>query len=716
MNQHSRAERDRSCAKANLSDRVAEDALTASEGPLVVFSALGTLGDVNPMIAVAKEFRTRGYRTILVSNEQFENEARRAQLPFLSVGPSAEYRAAYTGEIWNRKSDHGVRTHFLDYHFPARLRGFARIQTLFAEHADVVVVSLGAQDGPALAAQKLGLPLVQVVVTPTDAAVVTPETVCFHELHLSRLRWGRYRIHLKRFRNRVHLLKRTLGPAVNTLRVAFGLPRISLWRQGTNPVQLSLSMLPDWYLAVANANAPLAIPVGFPLSDSVDSGSRRVVDEFLERQGRPLVFTPGTGVKDVKAFLLLALEVSKNLDIPCILLSKEWRQVSEFMTERTLGCDYVDLAYVLPRAAALIHHGGIGTCAQAIRAGIPQLIRPLQFDQFENGYRVWKLGVGAYIFAESCTAAKCTALLRAMLAKAPTMKGLQEYSRRLSGVSGAVVAADHIERFLDTRRSIATSRLDGPRGARNPEGLASGRDRTEVERLATSPPLFSVVVIIRPSTRDPGRALLSVAEQDFTQFEAVALGSAVECQKLEIEGCSAAQLRIASDVSTRREDWLQELRGEWLVILEGDDEWMPNFLRQHHERILEAPETVGSIGCNGCEVDHDESGHIVACRRCSFLPARRGLLRVFDQFRRRSRPVGVCVRRKLVTCSKRATAALQRGDVQALLRELSKYDSISGENAGVLCHRYVDARSSKPVARDAPLLRRLVISCMEGGS
>src|SRR6202012_1799180 len=56
---------------------------------------------------------------------------------------------------------------------------------------------------------------------------------------------------------------------------------------------------------------------------------------------------------------------------------------------------YVPLRALLPRCAALVHHGGIGTTAEALRAGVPQVIVPLAFDQFDNAARVRALGAGA---------------------------------------------------------------------------------------------------------------------------------------------------------------------------------------------------------------------------------------------------------------------------------------------------------------------------------
>ena len=46
---------------------------------------------------------------------------------------------------------------------------------------------------------------------------------------------------------------------------------------------------------------------------------------------------------------------------------------------------YLPFSDVLPRAALLVYHGGIGTLAQAVKAGVPQLVVPSAHDQFDNG-------------------------------------------------------------------------------------------------------------------------------------------------------------------------------------------------------------------------------------------------------------------------------------------------------------------------------------------
>jgi rhamnosyltransferase subunit B len=76
----------------------------------------------------------------------------------------------------------------------------------------------------------------------------------------------------------------------------------------------------------------------------------------------------------------------------------------------------VPLQDLLTRAAALVHHGGIGTVAEALRAGVPQLITPFAWDQFDNGARVAALGAGAVLPAANLSAGRLARRLRALLA------------------------------------------------------------------------------------------------------------------------------------------------------------------------------------------------------------------------------------------------------------------------------------------------------------
>ena len=76
---------------------------------------------------------------------------------------------------------------------------------------------------------------------------------------------------------------------------------------------------------------------------------------------------------------------------------------------------YVPLGRLLPRCAAIVHHGGIGTTAQGFAAGIPQLTMPMGFDQPDNTTRLHRLGVGGWVVPRQFTGERVAAALQRLL-------------------------------------------------------------------------------------------------------------------------------------------------------------------------------------------------------------------------------------------------------------------------------------------------------------
>ena len=64
------------------------------------------------------------------------------------------------------------------------------------------------------------------------------------------------------------------------------------------------------------------------------------------------------------------------------------------LPETVLAVDYAPYGWLFPRMAAVVHHGGSGTTALGLRAGVPSLVVPFVFDQFYWGRRIAELGVG----------------------------------------------------------------------------------------------------------------------------------------------------------------------------------------------------------------------------------------------------------------------------------------------------------------------------------
>ena len=99
---------------------------------------------------------------------------------------------------------------------------------------------------------------------------------------------------------------------------------------------------------------------------------------------------------------------------------------------------------LLPRCAALIHHGGIGTVAQALAAGIPQLVVPVAFDHFDEGRRLDALGLGAAVSRRRFTPARAARILGRLLASPDVTRACADAKARIAASDGIAEACDRI--------------------------------------------------------------------------------------------------------------------------------------------------------------------------------------------------------------------------------------------------------------------------------
>jgi UDP:flavonoid glycosyltransferase YjiC (YdhE family) len=122
------------------------------------------------------------------------------------------------------------------------------------------------------------------------------------------------------------------------------------------------------------------------------------------------------------------------------------------LPDEALALPFAPFSEVYPRCAAVIHHGGIGTTAQALRAGTPQLVVPWAVDQFWTGAQVWRIGAGRTIQRRAYTAARAIPLLRDLLHTAG-------YRDRCAAIAGQIAAEDGVATLCDALDEV----LDGAR-------------------------------------------------------------------------------------------------------------------------------------------------------------------------------------------------------------------------------------------------------------
>ncbi len=219
-------------------------------------------------------------------------------------------------------------------------------------------------------------------------------------------------------------------PDVNAARAAHGLAPVAGLVEHISAVpDLSITLFPDWFAPTQpDWPQPLA-RTGFPLYDpSPDAELSPEVARFLESGAPPVVFTPGTGNRQAAYYFRCALDASARLGLRAILLTPHREQLPAQLPTPVLWQDYVPLRALLPHVAALVHHGGIGTTAEALRAGTRQLVVPLAHDQFDNAARVRALGVGDSLHASRLSPGRLRRQLGRLLGDAAMLDACRRVS------------------------------------------------------------------------------------------------------------------------------------------------------------------------------------------------------------------------------------------------------------------------------------------------
>jgi UDP:flavonoid glycosyltransferase YjiC (YdhE family) len=172
---------------------------------------------------------------------------------------------------------------------------------------------------------------------------------------------------------------------------------------------------------------------------------------FLEDGPPPVVFTLGTALgSDAGPFYSTALSAARVLGMRAVLVgSGAPKRLAA--GAKALALSYAPFAELFPRAAAVVHHGGIGTTGQAMRSGSPMLVVPRAWDQPDNAERVARLGIARVIPPECFTPSRVASELQRLLGGPYPERAAaaRDHLREEDGVRAACDALEVLHRIRD---------------------------------------------------------------------------------------------------------------------------------------------------------------------------------------------------------------------------------------------------------------------------
>jgi UDP:flavonoid glycosyltransferase YjiC (YdhE family) len=419
-----------------------------------VLVSIGTDGDIFPYVGLGLGLRARGHRVTLAASEHYEPLALRHGFDFEALVSTKENCELFEHpDFWNP-----VKTAPLSARWGVRF--LRRQYEMLSKHAGpgTVLVANPGVFAAGLVHEKHGVPWASLLLQPglIPSSIAPPAMPCFGFLS------GAPQLVWKIFWRGLDALGDVLvGRELGEIRRSLGLRPMRRIFQNWLSRQLVVGLFPDWY-GPPQADWPPQIRLaGFPVFD----GGQQLplppdVLEFCRAGKPPVVFTFGTGMAHSAGLFRAALEACELLGERGVFLTKYPDQLPNPLPPGVLSCRFVPFQKLFPHCAAVVHHGGIGTVAQAMAAGVPQLIRPLCFDQMDNGKRVKQLGVGDYVRSRNGAGREIAAALTAVMTD-QVRNRCRAVATRFDGAEAFGRAVEWIETLAGGTLNIASPRVSG---------------------------------------------------------------------------------------------------------------------------------------------------------------------------------------------------------------------------------------------------------------
>ncbi|MFD7732805.1 glycosyltransferase [Kitasatospora phosalacinea] len=422
----------------------------------------GSDGDVLPFVGLGAALVRAGHRAVLLTHAPYRSAATRAGLGFAAIDGEAEFESVLAdtpGLLGSAPHKAGwagfYRRNALFEQIAAECRTLAGLHVpggtvLVGRHTSAVSVRF--------AAELLRAPVAWVALAPTQLLAVPVAA---------------------------YLYGAELAAGLQEVRDGLGLPEVPDWRAWFTGADAELGLWPGWFDA-AGPRAPARVSLtGFPLADtsaralgtrsttcadtcadtradaspgpsgappsdpSADPSADTSADPFdglFPAGTRPVLATGGTGRMLAADYYPALVAAAGRTGLPTLLVVRHRDLLPGALPENVRWSPGLDFARAVPHAAAVVHHGGIGTLARALAAGTPQVLMADGVDRPDNAARLSRLGLARTVPADRWRTPELAAAIGAAAAdhdlplRAAAVTGPQRPAEALDAAAARVAA------------------------------------------------------------------------------------------------------------------------------------------------------------------------------------------------------------------------------------------------------------------------------------
>lgn len=341
------------------------------------------------MLMLACQLKSRGHEVTFIANGFFEKKVKAAEIDFCELGDAELYhKATQDPDLWNARKGFNAVWRQLKQSLPLNLE---LIEANLKD--DTILVGSTVAFASRIAQEKFGKKGSTVHLAPS-CIISGCEPMSMPGLpffpHLPQTMRHAFMSAIDQI-----WLDGVCKDDLNVFREKNGLPPVrsvmKTWMHSPGQV---ICAFPTWYASPQDDWPPNTVMTGFWIYDRPeDQTLTNELQEFLEAGEPPVIFTAGSAMAHAKKHFETAIAATKKAGMRAVLVSAYPEQIPQPLPPEIFYAQYAPFSVLFPRASIVVHHGGIGTSAQSLTAGVPAMVTPFAHDQFDNAYRLWKLGV-----------------------------------------------------------------------------------------------------------------------------------------------------------------------------------------------------------------------------------------------------------------------------------------------------------------------------------
>jgi UDP:flavonoid glycosyltransferase YjiC (YdhE family) len=398
----------------------------------------GSHGDILPLIAIGRELQTRGHAVHFFSDPYFIKNSQKEGLASTPITNGFWTESLKSPHIYDPLKIHSLISNGCVVYGELALKEME--SHIDNAQTTVTICNKLAYSGRLLSDLR-GCPNVTVHYAPYSIrSSISPPRYLPRTIKLpvaaNKMYWWLLD---------VFFIDRVYTKPLNILRKKLGLKPIQrMFNKWMYDSEVQLGMFPTWFAQTQSDWPAHFQKTGFPLFDSGDGTLPENVMAFLDAGEKPIAFTAGTFNTSSDDFFAVSVKACQQIGKRAMLISPSQEQISQSLPDGAAHFSYVPFGALMPHLAAFVHHGGIGTLAQAMAAGIPQLIRPIFGDQFDNAQRTTDLGIAKEVLPKDYTPDNVAKALTELVDNPVYKQNCLRYAAMLEKENGISNACDAI--------------------------------------------------------------------------------------------------------------------------------------------------------------------------------------------------------------------------------------------------------------------------------